>query len=78
MAWGVGGWLVTPTLARIGAEGIARLRARIAAELKTTFASRYTAQIGLAEALQPETIAAYSRMGTGAKYLITPNKGLAG
>jgi len=76
MAWGIGGWLLTPFLAKIGPEAAQRLRQRVAAELKTTFASRYTAEIGLAEALDPQVIAAYARRATGEKYLINPQKGL--
>jgi len=76
LSWAVGGWLLTPFLGKLGAEGVQRLRQRVADELKTTFASHYTAEISLAEALQPETIAAYNRKTTGEKYLINPNKGL--
>jgi NADPH:quinone reductase len=71
MAWGVGGWLLTPFLQKIGAEA-ARLRERVVAELKTTFASRYAKEISLAEALQLENVAAYGKFGTGEKYLINP------
>ena len=74
MAWGVGGWLLTPFLAKIGGEGVARLRARVSAELRTTFASHYTATIGLAEMLKPDVIAAYARRATGEKYLIDPTR----
>ena len=77
MAWGLGGWLLTPFLMKIGPEEGQKLRDRVAAELKTTFASHYTAEISLAEALQPEVIAAYNKRATGEKYLINPNKGLA-
>ena len=55
---------------------ISDLRQRVADELKTTFASTYTAEISLAEALRPEMIAAYNGKHTGAKYLINPSKGL--
>lgn len=72
MAWGVGGWLLTPFLARIGREGGLRLRQRVAAELKTTFASHYVREISLAETLKPDIIAAYNRRATGEKYLINP------
>jgi hypothetical protein len=75
MSWGLGGWLLTPFLAKIGAEGAASLRARVAAELKTTFASHYSAELSLLDALKPDNIAAYNRKATGEKYLITPNKG---
>jgi hypothetical protein len=74
MAWGVGGWLLFPFLQKIGPEAAQALRERVARELKTTFASHYTAEIGLAEALRPEAIAIYSRRATGEKYLINPNK----
>ena len=77
MAWGLGGWLLTPFLMKIGPAEGQKLRDRVAAELKTTFASHYTAEISLAEALQPEVIAAYNKRATGEKYLINPNKGLA-
>ena len=77
MAWGLGGWLLTPFLMKIGPVEGQKLRDRVAAELKTTFASHYTAEISLAEALKPEVIAAYNKRATGEKYLINPNKGLA-
>ena len=51
-----------------------RLRARVVAELTTTFASHYTATISLREALQPDVIRAYARRATGTKYLIDPSR----
>ena len=42
MAWGVGGFLLTPFLQKIGNAEARKLRERVAAELKTTFASHYT------------------------------------
>jgi NADPH:quinone reductase-like Zn-dependent oxidoreductase len=76
MAWGVGGFLLTYFLMKAGAETGMRMRARVAAELTTTFASHYTSEISLAEALQPDVIAAYARKATGEKFLINPSKGL--
>jgi NADPH:quinone reductase len=76
MAWGIGGWLLTPFLQKIGFEAAQKLRERVAAEIKTTFASTYTKEVSLAEALKPEEIAVYARQATGEKYLIAPNKGL--
>ena len=76
MAWGVGGWLLTPFLQKIGFAAAQKLRERVAAELKTTFASRYTREISLAEALKVEEIAVYGKRATGSKYLINPNRGL--
>jgi NADPH2:quinone reductase len=73
-SWGMGGWLLFPFLQRIGEAAAQTLRERVAAELKTTFASRYAQEISLAEALQPEMIAAYGQRATGTKYLINPNK----
>ena len=74
MAWGIGGWLLFPFLQRIGVTGAQALRQRVVAELKTTFASSYSKEISLAEALQPEAIAVYCQRATGTKYLINPNK----
>jgi hypothetical protein len=73
MAWGLGGWLLTPFLQKIGAAEVMRLRARVVAELTTTFASHYTARGSLAEALSLEAIAMYNRRATGEKFLITPH-----
>jgi NADPH:quinone reductase-like Zn-dependent oxidoreductase len=74
LAWGINGWLVSPFLAKAGAEVFGRLRARVLAELTTTFASRYTATISLREALQPEVIRAYAKKATGTKYLLDPTR----
>ena len=74
MSWGIGGWLLPPSLARFGMETVIAMRSRVMAELKTTFASRYTAEISLADALKPEIVAAYNRRATGEKYLILPQK----
>jgi NADPH:quinone reductase len=73
LAWGIGGWLLTPFLGRIGADGIERFKRRVAAGLTTTFASSYTDQVSLAGALQLDAIAAYARQATGSKYLIIPS-----
>jgi NADPH2:quinone reductase len=73
-AWAVGSWLLPPFLQKIGAEGTKKLQARVAAELKTTFASRYTSEVSLAGALQVDAIAVYGRRATGEKYLIKPQQ----
>jgi NADPH:quinone reductase-like Zn-dependent oxidoreductase len=75
MAWGVGGWLLTLFLQKIGPADGERLRQRVAAELKTTFASHYTQVVSLQEALQLSNIAVYAKRATGEKFLINPNKG---
>jgi NADPH:quinone reductase-like Zn-dependent oxidoreductase len=74
MAWGIGGWLVTPFLMKISAADRQRLRERVASELKTTFASHYTQVVSLAEALQLSHLAVYGKRATGEKYLINPSK----
>ncbi|MCW3849052.1 zinc-binding dehydrogenase [Sphingomonas sp. LB-2] len=74
LSWSVSGWLLTPFLMKAGMETGMRLRQRVADELTTTFASHYTATIGLAEALKPDVAAAYQRKATGEKYLIDPSR----
>ena len=75
MAWGMGGWLLFPFLKKIGPEGAKKLKERVAAELKTTFASRYTKEVSMSEALRLEEIAVYAKHATGEKYLLNPSKG---
>jgi NADPH2:quinone reductase len=74
MTWGMGGWLLFPFLQKIGPEGAQKLKARVAKELKTTFASRYTKEVSLVEALRLDEIAVYSKHATGEKYLLNPSK----
>ncbi len=74
MAWGVGGWLLTPFLQKIGRPDQARLRERVVSSLKTTFASHYTKVISLTEALDLANIAAYAKRATGEKFLIDPTR----
>jgi NADPH:quinone reductase len=74
LAWGVCGWLVTPFLQKAGAAVREKFMQRIAAELKTTFASGYAGEVSLFEALDLKTIAIYNKRATGKKYLINPNK----
>lgn len=76
MTWGMGGWLLFPFLQKIGPAAVQALKQRVAAELKTTFASHYAKEVSLAEVVQPETIAVYAQRATGVKFLINPNKGL--
>jgi NADPH:quinone reductase len=74
MAWGIGGWLLTPFLQKIGPEAMHRLQQRVAAGLKTTFASTYTKEVSLAEALQLEAVSVFAKQATGEKYLINPSR----
>lgn len=71
-AFGVGGWLLTDYLQKVGAGETAQFQARVLAELKTTFACNYTREISLAEALHLDHIAVYGRQATAGKYLINP------
>ncbi|HTQ22014.1 zinc-binding dehydrogenase [Mycobacterium sp.] len=73
MAWGVGGWLLTPFLQGAGAETFGRLRARVAAELTTTFASGYTREVSLAGMLNPDAFNEYVKRATGEKFLVAPH-----
>jgi NADPH2:quinone reductase len=74
MAWGMGGWLLFPFMQKVGPDKLQALKQRVASELKTTFASRYTRKVSLAQALQLDTIAAYNKRATGEKYLIDPSR----
>ena len=74
MAWGVGGWLLPNFLARVGQKVGNRLRTRVATEMKTTFASHYTNEISLAEALDADIVAQYNSKSTGKKFLVCPQK----
>jgi NADPH:quinone reductase len=74
MSWGMGGWLLWPFLNRAGPAAAQKLRERVVAELKTTFASHYTREVSLAEALTLKEIANYGKRATGEKYLINPAK----
>jgi len=73
--WSVSGWLLLPFFRKAGVETLTAMRQRVLAELTTTFASRYTRTIGLAEALQPDVLRAYERKATGEKFLIDPGLG---
>jgi len=74
MSWGLGGWLLTPMIGKIGMEKFQQMRQRVAAEIKTTFASSYAQEISFEEMLQPEIIKSYAKQATGEKYLVNPHK----
>ena len=74
MAWSMGGWLLFPFMQKVGAHKLQGLKQRVAHELKTTFASHYTREVSLAQALQLDTIAGYNKRATGEKYLIDPSR----
>lgn len=72
MAWGVGGWLLFPSLNRFGAERTQALKQRVMDELQTTFASHYSDRISLHAVLDLPTIAGYTARATRSKFLIEP------
>merc|ERR1711965_515306 len=74
MSWGLGGWLLTPMIGKIGMEKFGQMRMRVAKEIKTTFASSYAEEISFEEMLQPEIIKSYAKQATGKKYLVNPHK----
>lgn len=71
-AWGLGGWLLPQFLQRIGPERSEAMRARVAREINSIFASQYSHRISLAEMLDPAVMQAYNRRATGDKYLVLP------
>ena len=73
-AWGIGGWLLTPFLARTSGEDLARMRQRVADELTTTFASHYTDQVSLRQFLDVDTLRRCARQATGQKFLLRPQR----
>jgi NADPH2:quinone reductase len=74
LQWGLGGWLLTPMIGRIGMERFQQMRERVARDINTTFASHYTQEISLVEMMQPEIIRGYAKQATGEKYLVNPHK----
>lgn len=73
-SWGLNGWLLTPFLQKAGVERASAMRKRVVDEITTTFASHYTQEISLEEALQKDIVAQYSKQATGEKFLIKPFK----
>ena len=74
MAWGVGGWLLFPSLNRFGAERTQALKQRVMNELHTTFASHYSDRISLQAVLDIQTIAGYTARATRSKFLVEPTR----
>ncbi len=74
LSWGLGGWLLTPFIGRVGTEKFQEMRDRVAREITTTFASSYTKEVSLEEMLEPDAIKTYAKQATGTKYLVTPHK----
>jgi NADPH:quinone reductase-like Zn-dependent oxidoreductase len=72
MLWDLRHWALPQTIAKVGPARAGEMQARVLANIKTTFASHFTREISLAQALTRETMTAYARMATGAKFLINP------
>ena len=73
-AWGISGFLLFNALGKLGTKTVMSMRKRVVDEITTTFASHYTHEVSLAEALELQSMAAYSKQATGEKYLIIPQK----
>ena len=68
--WSVSGWLLTPFMKRAGPERVARMRERVLREIDTTFASHYSAQMSLEEAMTVDSAVQYGARKTGQKTLL--------
>ncbi len=73
-AWGVGGWLLMPFLATLAPEDLGRMQRRVVDELTTTFASSYSDEISLDQALDLDVMRRYARQATGEKFLLRPQR----
>lgn len=74
MAWAAGGWLLLRYLKVTPQTTLERLKARIAAEVTTTFASQYARRVSLAEFVSHDVLSSCARPATGSKFLIEPWK----
>jgi NADPH2:quinone reductase len=72
--WSMGGWLLFSFLQRIGPAAVQALKARVAAELGTPFASRYSGTISLAQMLDPAVVKRFAARATGEKLLVEPQR----
>ncbi len=73
LIWGIGGFLLTPYLMKVGGEEVGKMRARVIADRNSVFASTYTSEISLTDMLDPATAQAYQAKATGSKYLLNPS-----
>ena len=70
--WNIGGWLVTPIIQKLGAEGFMAMQKRVADEIHTTFKSDFHKVISMDQMCEPDHIVEYVRAGSGKKYLVDP------
>jgi NADPH2:quinone reductase len=54
------------------------LQAKVAAEITTTFASSFAAEISLQDMLDPDIVRKFARRATGEKFLLNPSLPLSG
>jgi len=71
LTWGIGGYLVSNALRKLGAEAFGRMTRRVMAELTTTFRSHYQGHIALAQLLDASVLQRCAQTATGEKYLVT-------
>ncbi|MBX3642171.1 MAG: hypothetical protein KF720_03770 [Rubrivivax sp.] len=63
-----------PFLTRIGAEAVLRMKQRVAAELETTFLTRYAGEVSIDDLLEPpRSPSQVARSGSGGKRLLRPH-----
>jgi len=74
MTWSISGWLLNRFLARLTPERAGQLQKQVADEINTTFASSFTDEISLQQAIDPATVLKYNAKKTGEKFLINPTK----
>jgi NADPH:quinone reductase-like Zn-dependent oxidoreductase len=72
LIWGIESWVMPPILEKAGPERAVELTQRVVQGLTSTFASHYSHEISLPEALGREAMLGYARQATGEKYLIKP------
>ncbi|KAI9022027.1 oxidoreductase [Hyaloraphidium curvatum] len=73
-SWGMGGFLLIPFMVKAGPEISERMIRRVVDEIDTTFASGYTDEITLQQALSLDVLHKYVKTATGQKYLVRPDK----
>ncbi len=71
--WGVGGWLLTPHLEKVGGERMMEMRMYCVEERNGIFNSEYTSEISLLDMIDPEVAKGYEKKATGEKVLVNPS-----
>ena len=70
--WGMGRYQLGTFLQKLEPDAVVAMRRKIVSEITSTFATTYSREISLKEALSSEAIAIYHTCPTGEKYLINP------